>query len=100
MRPRGLSAAVAQRALSSLHEAAEVVLQFIEQTVAADSASAMERNGCVDDDDSGGEGLEGVAAAAAATAGGHPLLLAAVRVLARCVVCAVDTVWGCKGGLG
>lgn len=61
-----LSPAVAQRALFSLQEAVEVVLQFIEQTVAEDAAEAEG-----DAQVGGGDGVR------------HALLLAALRVLAR-----------------
>lgn len=62
-----LSPAVAQRALFSLQEGVEVVLQFIEQTVAEEAAEA----------EAGGQ---------AGVGGGvrHALLLAALRALARC----------------
>lgn len=65
-----LSDAVAQRALFSLQEAVEVVLQFIEQTceVAAEEQEAA------------GAG----AAAGAAALVRRALLLAALRALARC----------------
>jgi len=88
-KPKGpvLSDAVAQRALSSLQEAAEVVLQFVEQ-------SAVDLT-CADEEAMPGS-TEGAAAAAAAAGAivRRVLLLAALRVLARwgthavlCVLC-------------
>lgn len=71
-----LSGAVAQRALFSLQEAVEVVLQFIEQTTCEEE-----------------EEQAAAAAAGGAVGGASPLrralLLAALRALARCACAAV-----------
>lgn len=68
-----LSPGVAQRALFSLQEAAEVVLQFVEQTAGEEEE----------------EEEEGSSGGTVGSLVRHALLVAALRVVAR---------WGCLGG--
>ena len=70
-----LSGAVAQRALFSLQEAVEVVLQFIEQTACEEEEERAAAAAAAASGSGGGS---------AAAAPRRPLLLAALRALARC----------------